>query len=80
MAAISTCGEVREEGVFLWYYDQIEKRCLATSDCISNENRFESEPECQATCVPKSRESHCPLVFPLKPPPPQLPKSNPVEG
>uniref|UniRef100_A0A5K3EFV2 Papilin n=1 Tax=Mesocestoides corti TaxID=53468 RepID=A0A5K3EFV2_MESCO len=59
MPLITTCSETEMTQDFLWYYDQIEKRCLVTSDCILNENRFESEADCESTCLPKSPLRRC---------------------
>nr|CDS25936.1 Papilin [Hymenolepis microstoma] len=59
MPDIRACQSIRASEGYLWYYDQIEKQCLATSDCILNENRFESEEACQSTCQPKMPFKRC---------------------
>ncbi|KAG5450530.1 Spondin-1 [Clonorchis sinensis] len=49
----SQCGP--SETVARWYFDQIKKQCLQFSkgECGSGMNRFATENECQATCVPE---------------------------
>ncbi|KAM3183538.1 hypothetical protein ACTXT7_010140 [Hymenolepis weldensis] len=59
MPEIKACPTARTSGEYLWYYDQIEKQCLSTSDCILNENRFESEEACKDTCQPKMPLKRC---------------------
>lgn len=59
MPQMTTCSEMRDAEEFLWYYDQIEKRCFSTSDCILNSNRFESEADCKSVCLPKSPLRRC---------------------
>ncbi|VDK34871.1 unnamed protein product, partial [Dibothriocephalus latus] len=51
---ISPCTQA-DRGVH-WYFDAIEQRCLSTTDCISNENNFESELECMTACHHKTRK------------------------
>lgn len=63
MPEIKVCPTARISGGYLWYYDQIEKQCLVTSDCILNENRFESEEACKDTCQPKMRRLKWSFAF-----------------
>lgn len=40
--------EIKHQGG--WYYNPTEMQCQYTSDCIINDNYFETKNECAETC------------------------------
>ncbi|CAH8667940.1 unnamed protein product [Dicrocoelium dendriticum] len=42
-----------------WYFDLVELECHSTSDCITNENAFASQEDCELTCIPTPDVRKC---------------------
>lgn len=69
---LDICRLQKEEGtcrdfVLKWYYDPKTKSCARFwyGGCGGNENRFNTQKECEKLCVPGKRNPAKPLAFPL---------------